>query len=139
MLMTRTLANALKLSVNYDDGFIAWINGVKVAEKNAPANPAFDLVAPVAHEANLSNLGEVFPVAASSLRNGYNVLAIQIFNHGKDDPTLHFDAALIDTRELSVHASRRSFIGPRARVWPWMERNLRFGTLLKCPPICRSG
>ena len=32
----------LKLRMKYDDGFVAYLNGVKVAESNAPATPAWN-------------------------------------------------------------------------------------------------
>ena len=34
--------DTLALKMRYDDGFVAYINGVKVAEANAPASPAWD-------------------------------------------------------------------------------------------------
>ena len=39
----------LKLRMRYDDGFVAYINGVKVAEANAPASPAWDSGATTTH------------------------------------------------------------------------------------------
>mgnify|MGYP000399797123 CR=1 FL=1 len=35
----------LTLDVRYDDGFVAYLNGTKIAERNAPASPAFDSTA----------------------------------------------------------------------------------------------
>ena len=33
------------MSARYDDGFIAYLNGVEVARSNAPQNPRFDATA----------------------------------------------------------------------------------------------
>jgi hypothetical protein len=99
----RTLLDALKLSVNYDDGFIVWINGVKVAERNAPADPRHDSTAPATHEASGVNRYETIPISAASLRDGENVLAVQVFAAGRNDEVAHFDASLIDTRNLALN------------------------------------
>ena len=40
----------LKLRIKYDDGFVAYLNGVKVAESNAPAGPAWNSEATAAHD-----------------------------------------------------------------------------------------
>ncbi len=37
----------LSFNVRYDDGFIVYLNGVKVAERNAPAVPAWNSTATV--------------------------------------------------------------------------------------------
>src|SRR5665648_485324 len=40
----------ISFSVNYDDGFVIWINGVKVLSRNAPATLAASSLATVNHE-----------------------------------------------------------------------------------------
>jgi hypothetical protein len=37
--------DSLKLRMKYDDGFVAYLNGVKIAERNAPASPVWNSVA----------------------------------------------------------------------------------------------
>ncbi|MBN2011896.1 lamin tail domain-containing protein [candidate division KSB1 bacterium] len=71
--------NSLNLYVRYDDGFIAYINGVKMAEFNAPASPVWNSQASAGHEA--TNL-EVFDVsqAMTELVAGMNLMAIQALN-----------------------------------------------------------
>ena len=39
----------LKLKMRYDDGFVAYLNGVKVASANAPARPTWDSSATAGH------------------------------------------------------------------------------------------
>ena len=72
--------NDLILSVDYDDGFKAYLNGIEVARQNLPAGPvAFDRVASASHEAGTP---EDFDLSARKdlLRIGANVLAIQVHN-----------------------------------------------------------
>jgi len=69
----------LKLRMRYDDGFIAYLNGTKIAEANAPASPGWNSFAPSDHEAGMK---VAFDVSAyeSSLVAGENLLAIHGFN-----------------------------------------------------------
>jgi hypothetical protein len=68
----------LDLAVDYDDGWVAWLNGLEVARVNAPAgSPSHDSSAPVsangtAHSDLSAHLGD--------LAAGENVLAIQGLN-----------------------------------------------------------
>ncbi|KKL90010.1 hypothetical protein LCGC14_1908970 [marine sediment metagenome] len=41
--------STLTLRMKYDDGFVAYINGVKVAERNAPGSPAWNSAATAGH------------------------------------------------------------------------------------------
>src|SRR5205823_2177777 len=38
---------SLTLSIQYDDGFVAWINGVEIVRRNAPTVPTWDATATV--------------------------------------------------------------------------------------------
>ncbi len=69
----------LTLMADYDDGFIVWINGIKVVQKNAPDNPSFDKTSTFGHE---SGDWESFPIKGedAGLVNGTNVIAVQGFN-----------------------------------------------------------
>ncbi len=69
----------LDLEMDYDDGFILWINGVQVLNANGPATPALDAFARANHESGSAEsfaLNEALP----HLRDGANVIAIQGFN-----------------------------------------------------------
>jgi hypothetical protein len=70
----------LNLNIRYDDGFIAYLNGTKIAEANAPSSPAWDSPATANHEA--SETPEIFDVSEflSRLKDGENLLALQVFN-----------------------------------------------------------
>lgn len=83
-----TAFNSLRLRMKYDDGFIAYLNGVEVARRNTPANPIWS----TASLNNRSNqLALVFedielPGATSLLFNGVNLLAIHGLNDTSNSP-----------------------------------------------------
>ncbi|MBX3746548.1 MAG: lamin tail domain-containing protein [Verrucomicrobiae bacterium] len=92
----------LELSAICDDGFIAWINGVRVASAAAPAgDPAFNALA-------TQNVPEPiawtpFPLTdpAALLVPGENILAVQVFNVTLGSSDLAFDAALTAVPRVS--------------------------------------
>lgn len=101
---------SLTLEMAYDDGFVAWLNGQKVAfSAGAPSNPVFNSISSVNHEAALDN-PEIFDVSAgiNALQPGSNVLAIQALNRssGSSDfvayPLLRATGATLDTGYLST-------------------------------------
>ncbi|MBL0137617.1 MAG: CotH kinase family protein [Bacteroidetes bacterium] len=91
---TFTIADTSKifesvLNVDYDDGFVAYLNGVEIARVNvgtAGVRPAWNDLAPASREAVMYSGG--FPdsfylsknVLRSLLRNGTNVLAVEVHN-----------------------------------------------------------
>lgn len=78
---------AYSLLADYDDGFVAYLNGVEIARNNlgeTGIEPSFDDVAFTYHEAGLYQgiNPEHFPIMDFSLlKNGKNILAIQVHNH----------------------------------------------------------
>lgn len=94
--------SALKLQVRYPDGFIAWINGTRVASANAPSKEAFDAVAGTSHAAASY---ETFELAAAGqyLKKGDNVLAIQAFTSSKEKDGFLIDAGLVNTVSLAFN------------------------------------
>jgi hypothetical protein len=66
----------LVLKVDYDDGFVAYLNGVRVASVNSPVpDPSFSTIASNKHEPGAAESFDLSPHVAS-LRPGKNVLAI---------------------------------------------------------------
>ena len=89
----------LTMPLRYNDGFIAYLNGVEVARVNAPANPGFDSVA-------TKGLGTEMVVAeervdlrgfAHLLNTGSNVLAIHALNESPSSPDFLLDVQLVNT------------------------------------------
>ncbi|NBV57303.1 MAG: lamin tail domain-containing protein, partial [Bacteroidetes bacterium] len=76
---------SLILDIDYDDGFVAYINGVEIARANINGNPpSYQTTTIQDHEAQMYNGGipERFSVDdfASILNEGENVIAIQAHN-----------------------------------------------------------
>jgi hypothetical protein len=72
--------------IDYDDGFVAYLNGVEIAREGLAGNPpSFDELA-ADHEAqlyqggNLSSYDLDMSVISNLLQNGTNVLAVEIHN-----------------------------------------------------------
>jgi len=76
------------LNVTYDDGFVAWLNGVEIARRNAPAAPVFNSTATAAASATAA-----IPLSAAFLP-GANVLAIQGLNAAAGDADFRLAASL---------------------------------------------
>jgi len=73
----------LTLKIRYEDGFIAYINGQKVAERNAPATPVYNSSATGTHSDSLAIVFENIDISVyiSSLHQGSNILAIHGLNY----------------------------------------------------------
>lgn len=69
----------LKLMVYYDDGFVAYLNGQKVHEVNAPVNPVWNSAATEQHEARSEDIINLTD-KLSLLQEGENLLAIHGLN-----------------------------------------------------------
>jgi hypothetical protein len=79
--------NKIVLHIDYDDAFVAYLNGREIARANigSPGDrPAYNQTADVGHEAQMYHGGEpeLFEVAdaASLISSGNNVLAIEVHN-----------------------------------------------------------
>lgn len=92
----------LGFEVQYDDGFVAWLNGVEVARRGAPAALPWNALATGDHPDSLAVIPQVIDAGplASAMTTGVNVLAVQILNVRVDSSDLLFRAVL--------KASRRS-------------------------------
>ena len=93
------LLNELTFTVDYDDGFVIWINGVEALRQNAPASLGHDAFTPIGHE---SGQGEEFTIDASDLNlvEGTNLVAVQGFNISLTSSDFYFDLAITGEKEL---------------------------------------
>jgi hypothetical protein len=82
----------LTLEVDYDDGFVAFLNGREIARRGVAGNHSHTTLAS-AHESGTS---EVFPLpgAEGFLRSGYNFLAIEVHNTAVTSSDLFLEARL---------------------------------------------
>jgi len=104
-------ANHLKLRVQYDDGYAAFLNGVAVSEANAPANLAWNSEATAEHSDALAVEFEDIDLAqhVSELRVGMNLLAIQVMN---DSPTSSDLLCNVELLGGEIRMSRLLLLGP---------------------------
>ncbi|MCA9148399.1 MAG: lamin tail domain-containing protein [Planctomycetales bacterium] len=72
----------LTMSIQYDDGFVAFLNGQEVARRNAPVNLTWDANATSTHINSAAKVFENIDLSPwrSQLQQGENVLAIQGMN-----------------------------------------------------------
>ncbi|MEM7235160.1 MAG: hypothetical protein AAF517_23480 [Planctomycetota bacterium] len=86
----------LRLGMKYDDGFIAYLNGTRVAANNAPANPAWNSEAEGSNADSSAVRFETFQISnpRNVLRAGRNVLAIHGMNTSPTSSDLLFNARL---------------------------------------------
>ena len=79
-----------RLQLKYDDGFIAYINGVLVASDNAPGVPAYDSVATTDRPDGIAINYADFDISSYSyaLNVGANVLAIHALNKASSSDML---------------------------------------------------
>jgi hypothetical protein len=93
----------LELSMDYDDGFVAYLNGTEVARDNVSGTPpAYNALADANHEASGGDSSPqpvaYYAVSPSLLVVGTNVLAVQGHNYSLSSS----DFSLIPTLEASA-------------------------------------
>lgn len=84
------LLENVSFGVNFDDGFIVWINGKRILEVNAPSNPSNNSFSTDLHE---SGSFEYYTIDINSLNivNGENQIAVQVFNTSLTSSDIYFD------------------------------------------------
>lgn len=85
--------NDIIFSINYDDGFVIWINGTRVLSRNAPASITQNSFATENHE---SGVPETYTLNAASvpLVDGTNIICIQGFNVSLTSSDFYFDMGI---------------------------------------------
>jgi len=106
----------LRLGIRYDDGFIAYLNGVEVARRNFTGDPAWNSAAYAEHpDAAAAVLEDIDITAyAGALNSGSNVLAIHGLNSAPSDDDFLISAQLV-ARKLTqgdVSPTAIEFKGP---------------------------
>src|SRR5690606_5210811 len=113
-------APVLTLLAKYDDGFVAWLNGERVASRNAPESPTWSSVATGGRNNDDAVQFERIDISAHKrlLRRGENVLALQGLNVARNSS----DFLLVPEIRSStpsgggVRIDRTSTLRARARV-----------------------
>ena len=117
------MSESIVLEVDFDDGFVAYLNGIRVAEVNAAKGEIqLDSLATNGREAGVADRFDL-SAHASLLHRGNNVLAIAGLNssRGSSDMSLKAGLGFLPT---TLHASFRllkeggqlQLIGPEGRV-----------------------
>lgn len=107
-------ANTMTLRMKYDDGFVAYLNGVEIARANAPAVPAFDSVASAGHDDALAVIFQEFDASTrlNLLTTGTNVLAIHGLNLARNNQDFLVGCTLDASVSGSINpADKRYFTG----------------------------
>jgi hypothetical protein len=123
----------LTLRVRYDDGFVAYLNGVEVARDLFLGTPQWNSAASASHADAEAVLFTDFDLAASVglLRPGANLLAVQAFNASPVSSDFLLSVALVtagraSSGELGLSPAALEYLGPipltagsrvKARVW----------------------
>ncbi|MEM7230978.1 MAG: lamin tail domain-containing protein [Planctomycetota bacterium] len=86
----------LQLGIKYDDGFIAYLNGRRVASGNAPGDPQWDSNATDQHSDSAAVVHQIFDITGDrdALVNGTNVLALHGLNVGTGSSDMLISAQL---------------------------------------------
>ncbi|HEV8605302.1 MAG TPA: lamin tail domain-containing protein [Tepidisphaeraceae bacterium] len=103
-----TQFDTLKLRMKYDDGFVAYLNGVKIADRNAPDSPVWDSAATGEHPDAAAMVFEDFdlPIPEGVLQEGTNVLAIQGLNDASDSPDFLIIPSLSGVQNIILQGDR---------------------------------
>jgi hypothetical protein len=91
------------LRIRYDDGFIAYLNGVEVARKNFTGNPQWNSNASYQNSDASAVVFEDFDISQyiSKLKEGVNILAIQGLNERTTSSDFLISAELIGQKKNS--------------------------------------
>ncbi len=114
----KSTLDALVMQIQYDDGFVAYLNGNEVARRNFAGEPAWDSVATASRNNADAIVFELIDLSdhISKLRQGDNVLALQGLNvSAKDSDFLigvDLTASQEDTREGP--SGPQTYLGPIA-------------------------
>jgi hypothetical protein len=95
----------LELDVQYDDGFVAYLNGNEVARRNAPNILGFDSTATASQLDGNATVAETIALDQSLLADGDNVLAVHAMNRAADDADLLFIPTLTANAPINLQDS----------------------------------
>ena len=95
--------DAVRLRVRYDDGFIAWLNGVEAGRRNFTGEPVWNSPASASNPDTDAIIFEdiSLPNARDCLKKGPNVLAIQALNQGTTSSDFLISVMLVTGQSAS--------------------------------------
>lgn len=103
-----------QLRMRWDDGFVAYLNGSRIAADRAPTSLEWNSRATSFRDDGLNDDQEYFSVdlAAVNLQNGSNLLAIHGLNAGINSSDFLIDAELVLTKTTGTGGSLGYFTTP---------------------------
>ncbi|MCP5527325.1 MAG: lamin tail domain-containing protein [Verrucomicrobiales bacterium] len=104
----------LELAIRFDDGFVAWLNGVEIAHRNAPADLAWNSAATANHPDAEALIPETFDLSAHRERlvPGANWLALHGLNVSPGSSDFLLVPELSATRIAATDTTWRYFTEP---------------------------
>jgi hypothetical protein len=104
--------NKLTLRMKYEDGFVAYLNGVEVVRDNLSGTPMWNSQADGNRQDELALQFIDFDISShiSDLRQGHNVLAIHGLNDNVDDPNFLILPELVAVSESGLSIYERALI-----------------------------
>jgi hypothetical protein len=114
-----SLIEEIHIDIDYDDGFVAFLNETEIARSAnvTEPSPSYNSVLSNGHEALMYNGGRPnrFLFDKDLLRNGTNLLAIQVINLSTNSSDLSSTAyinALISSQDIMYHPTADYFTPP---------------------------
>jgi hypothetical protein len=121
-----------RLSIQYDDGFVAYLNGVEVVRRNAPVEVNSTSQAINPQKTARSFIGEDFVLdlnTAIPLKEGNNVLAVQGLNIDAKDG----DMLVRPVLEAGNHNPKSASMGYFQEATPWRVNGRTYPQVLHPP------
>ena len=81
------------MTVNFDDGYIIYVNGQEVATKRLPSGAAYTDYASAYGSDPYDT--DVINIASSYFKKGENVIAVEVHNQSAKSSDIYFDASLV--------------------------------------------
>jgi len=105
---------SLSLNVRYDDGFVAYINGVEVARRNFNGTPAWNSRASSSHSDSVAVLLESIDISdfLDNLQQGDNLLALHGMNSSATSGDFLISVELLATGDDSDDRGVMEYTGP---------------------------
>jgi len=113
-------ASELLLRIDYNDGFIAYINGLEVARRGF-GDPGFAVPDSTFARYHRGGISEDVFLCRDSLRSGENVLALEIYNRSRTDRSLFYSAELLEVASSEASAPVVPVIDGAASAWVELE------------------
>ena len=104
--------NALFLNIEYDDGFVAYLNGIRIAEANNPGRTQWNSFATQNHEAGAAETYDISQFI-DALNSGENLLAI----HGLNVSTSSSDFLINAQLTGQLADEQEKLVSPTAREY----------------------